>query len=208
MAKQLTFTLDGREIGLDMHKVDRSTLYGYKEALVLDENDEPCELVTLAGDGRTVVGKGGIAMAYLSADGEWRTRSELTPIDLDGNEITPVPSSFDAPIALDRTVDVERYLDHDIRSVYLLEGGEDIESLRAALASGTIFTFPFSYRGGLEADAAFLLAGSDGNVFMTIGRAAAIAYVGLKESAGMAVTAENADMDEGEDEDDFDFGEI
>ena len=203
MAKHLVFNLGEDEIALSMQKVDRTKLYGYKEQLVLDENDDPCELVTLAGDGRTVVGKGGIAMAYVSADGEWATKAELTPIDLDGDEMKPVPASFSAPVVLEETVDVETYLDHDIRSVYLMDCEDDIAPLRKYLDKGTIFTFPFSYRGGLEADAAFLLTGSDGNVFMTIGRAATTAYVGLQESAGMAVTAETADLDE---DDDFDFG--
>lgn len=202
MAKQLVFTLDGEEIALGMQRVDRRKLYGYKETLVLDEDDEPCELATLAGDGRTVVGKGGIAMAYVSADGEWRSKAELTPIDLDGEPISPVASSFDEPIPLGERVSVETYLDHDIRAVYLLESEEDVAPLRAELAKGVIFSFPFSYRGGLEADAAFLLEGGDGKVFMTVGRAAAIAYVGLQESAGMAVTAETADLDD----DDLDFG--
>lgn len=205
MAKELVFLLDGEEIALGMEKVDRSKLYGYKEQLVLDENDEPCELVTLAGDGRTVIGTGGIAMAYLSADGEWCTKADLTPIDLDGNEIQPVPSSFSAPLVLEQTVTVETYLDHDIRSVYRMEAAGDAAALRRILDAGTIFTFPFSYRGGLEADAAFLLAGSDGNLFMTIGRAATTAYVGLQERSGLAVTAETADLDE-DDEDELDFG--
>ena len=121
---------------------------------------------------------------------------------LSGNEIKPVPSSFSAPVVLEETVAAEQYLDHDIRSVYLMESEEDISALRKLLDAGTIFRFDFSYRGGLEADAAFLLAGSDGNVFMTIGRAATTTYVGLQERAGLAVTAETADLDE----DDMDFG--
>ncbi len=207
MAKQLVFRLDDEEIALDMEKVDRSKLYGYKDRLVLDEDGEPCELVTLAGDGRTMVGKGGIAMAYVSADREWCNKADLTPIDLDGEVMRPVPSTFNAPVVLDQTAGIQDYLDHDIRSVYLLTSEDELGALRARLEAGAIFRFDFSYRGGLEADAAFLLTGSDGNVFMAIGRPATTTYVGLQESAGMAAQADSED-DEDEDEDDFGFGVI
>ena len=118
MAKALVFQLDEFSIPLTMKKVDRSKLYGYKEVEVLDENEQRCELATLAEDGRTVIGIGGTAMAYLSVDGDWCERTEIIPINLEGEEISPVPSSFSAPVDLKDTVPMEFYLEHNIRLVY------------------------------------------------------------------------------------------
>lgn len=56
---------------------------------------------------------------------------------------------------------MDEYLSHNIRSVYQLETEDDIGSLVHELEKGTIFSFPYSYRGGLDADAGFLLMGSD-----------------------------------------------
>jgi hypothetical protein len=48
----LVFDIAGKEITCGMAKVDRTKLYGYVDTEVLDENDEICELATLAGMAR------------------------------------------------------------------------------------------------------------------------------------------------------------
>ena len=97
MAKPLVFQLGESKISFAMIKVDRSKLYGFKEIEALDEADEKCDLATLAGDGCTLIGRGGTGLGWLDADGSWCDKSQLTPIDKDGREIEPVPSSFGAP---------------------------------------------------------------------------------------------------------------
>ena len=69
MAKSLVFQFDGANVAFQMNKIDRSKLYGYKELEILDEQGQTCELATLADDGKTIVGRGGISIGYLSADG-------------------------------------------------------------------------------------------------------------------------------------------
>ena len=94
MAKPLTFVHQGVELAVEPDKVDRSKLYGWVDMLVVDEKGRPCELATLASDGQTLIGKGGTALAQLSVDGEWMDKASLTPVDAQGNLITPVKSSF------------------------------------------------------------------------------------------------------------------
>ncbi len=81
-------------------KIDRSKLYGYKEVKVLDEGGNRCELATLADDGRTVVARGGTGLVYVDADGCWSDKVKLKPIDVEGNAIQPVASSFSVLIKL------------------------------------------------------------------------------------------------------------
>lgn len=183
MAKPLVVEFEGRSTNLSLEKIDRTKLYGYVETEVVDEAGKRCELGTLIGDGHSIVGKGGSAIAYLSHDGQWRKKAELRPVDIHGKVITPVKSSFDAPVTLDRQVTIDEYLSHNIHLIYRVEADAENAALMKALRSGTIFQFPFSYRGGVEASAGFLLLGSDGNLFLCVGTRAAIEFVGLAATA-------------------------
>jgi hypothetical protein len=205
MPRQLLFQFGEATFAFEMQKVDRDKLYGFKESEVLDEEGRLCELATLAGDGCTLIGRGGTGIGYRSATGLWCDKKSLKPTDLEGREIQPVPSSFDAPIPLVRTVDVETYLNHNLRSVYVLEAVEGAGPILEELKKGTIFAFAFSYRGGLEADTGFLLTGQDGNVFFAVGSEANLQFVGLGQSQGLIEEEEETEEDS---EDIMDFGMI
>ncbi len=208
MAKPLIFQLGEQDIALNLNKVDRSKLYGFKELDVVDENDEPCELATLADDGRTLIGRGGTGLCWLDTDGRWRNQAELKPVDANGDEMRPVPSSFNAPIRLFDTATPEQLLDHNIRLVYSLStpDGNDIAlELVKELERGTIFMFPYSYRGGLEADTAFLLANEEGEVMLAVGSSIHPSFIGIQ--AAVPVEEEGESADDG-DEDSMDFDMI
>ena len=197
MGKPLVFAYGNANFSFDPTKIDRSDLYGFKEVEVLDEHGQRCELATLADDGKTVVGRGGVTYAYLAPDGAWCDKGGLKPVDLEGREIQPVPSSFSAPVPLVEKASLEEYLSHNVRSVYLMQSDGSPSELLAELRGGTIFKFPYSFRGGLEADAGFLLAGADGNVFLAVASPTKIEFVGLQQAAGMAEEEggeEEADM--------------
>ena len=186
MPRTLTFSLGDNQIDFEMHKVDRSRLYGFKELLVLDENNEPCELNTLAEDGKTLIGKGGTGIGYLDADRNWVEKSDLTAVDLEGNQIDPVPSSFSAPIELGEKADSEDFLNHNIRLIYRLESESLDDELARQLSEGAIFKFPYSFRGGLEADAGFMLHNEAGEIFFLVGDQSSVEYVGLQQAAPTA----------------------
>jgi hypothetical protein len=193
MAKPLIITHQGTSVDLSLEKVDRAKLYGYAETVVQDDAGKPCELGTLASDGHSVVGKGGAALVYLSHDGQWRSKAELKPVDLDGKLIVPVKSSFDAPVELEKTATIDELLSHNVHSIYHLTAESWPASLTKALAAGTIFSFPFSYRGGIEASSGFLLQGADGNSFLLVGTPTAFDFVGLQATAAV-VADESVDV--------------
>jgi hypothetical protein len=203
MAKQLNVQYRGRELHLGLDKVDRARLYGYVDAEVLDETGQPCELATLGGDGNTLIGRGGTALATLSPNGIWREKSALQAVDPEGNLIMPVRSSFDAPMLLEKHASIDDYLAHNIHLVYRLDIDGDATELLDELRGGAIYTFPFSYRGGLEAYAGFLLIGSDGNLFLAAGSTPSFEFVGLNQPAG---AAEEEAAEEDEEDTGFDFG--
>ncbi len=186
MGKPLVFAFGNAHPSFTPVKIERSVLYGFKELEVLDEHDQRCELATLADDGKTVVGHGGVACAYLAPNGAWCDKGSLKPVDVEGREIQPVLSSFGAPVALVETASLEEYLAHNVRSVYLMRDDAAVAELVAELRGGTIFKFPYSFRGGLEADAGFLLAAADGKIYLAVATPAKIEFVGLQQAAGIA----------------------
>jgi hypothetical protein len=211
MAKPLVFEYRGAQVSLGLQKIDRTKLYGYVDTEVVDEAGRACELGTLLGDGHSVVGKGGTGLAYLSSDGLWRKKTELRPVDCDGKPIPTVKSTFDTVVPLSDQATIEDYLSHNIHLIYLLshdqpEGmaPQPIEELVEDLREGTIYRFPFSYRGGVAATVGFLLAGGDGNLFLCIGVPTAIEYVGLKATAAVVVDP----GDEAAEEDAMDFSMV
>ena len=204
MAKPLVFQFAGAELPLAMNKVDRSGLYGFVEMETLDEKGRKCASALLADDGQTLVGPGGTALASLSPDGQWLEKSQLSAVDHEGKKITPVPSSFSAPVPLTKMVTIEEYLSHNIRAIYQLSSEADMGPLLEELTKGTIFAFPYSYRGGLEPDAGFLLLGADGNAFLAVGTPTRMEFVGFDQAGVGAAAEEEAPAEE--DGDEIDFG--
>lgn len=202
MAKPLVFELGGKQIAVSLTKVDRSSLYGYVETEALDDRGRPCTLATLADDGQTLIGPGGTALASLTAEGNWVDRRKLAPVDAEGRRLTPVPSSFAAPLPLEKTASIDEYLSHNVRAVYQLSGDE-IAPLLTELKKGTIYTFPYSFRGGIEPDVGFLLMAADGNAFLAVASPTKIEFVGLQQAA-LATEEEPAE----EEEEELDFGMI
>ena len=202
MPRTLTFSFKNAQIAVSPEKVDRSKLYGFIDVEALDSKGRPCTLATLADDGRTLVGVGGTSFGVLSPDGEWLDKSKLKPVNSEGLPIQPVPSSYAAPVPLEKTATIEEYLSHNIKGVYVINPGEaDASALFAELKKGTIFSFPYSFRGGLEADAGFLLMAADGTPFMAIGQPTSLHFVGLETP----ITIEEDTGEEGEGGDEVDF---
>ncbi len=186
MAKPIRFSFAGQESVFEMHKVDRSRLYGYKELEVLDEHGNACMLTTLAKDGQSLIGKGGTGIGYIDTDGSWCEKDQLNPVDLEGSPITPVASSFASPIELSEQATTELFLDHNIRLIYELDSDQIAPELAERLQDGTVFTFPYSYRGGLEADAGFLMTNSAGEIFFLVGDPCNVEFKGLQQAPATA----------------------
>ena len=183
MAKPLVLSLDGQEFPVKLSKVDREKLYGSVAIEAFDDEGQEVFLRILAADGKTIIDKGGTALATVTEEGTSISRSKLLAVNSDGEELETVPSSFSAPNVLEPAT-VEDYLSHTVKSVYMLDPAEDsdLDYLQSVLSDGGVYKFPFSYRGGLEYDAAFLLA-NKGDVFMIVGQPAVLQFLKLGQAA-------------------------
>lgn len=205
MARKLEFIFGNETFVVEINKVDRTKIYGSVKTETFDAHDKPCDLATLARDGRTIIPMGGTASGYVNPEGIWIDRGDLVPIDRDGNAIKEVPSSFSAPTNLTEEVTIEEFLDHPIRLSYHLSSEGLTEALSKKLADGAIYKFPFSYRGGIYYDPAFLMKDLDGELWMMIGHTSDIEFVGYEQAAICAARAEELGEDDSGDRDSFDF---
>jgi hypothetical protein len=203
----LQLQYNGTAFSCELDKIDRSKLYGYVDNEVLDEQSRPCRLAMLASDGKTLMPSGGVALAYVSPSGLWRDKAELKAVNLEGQPLEPVLSTFKATVDLGQTATAEDVLDHNIRMSYLLSPAGETASfpadLSTALEAGSIFTFPFSYRGGLTADTAFLLRGQEGAIWMLVGKKTQVQLVGFEQTTSLSAEADETTDEESEE---IDFG--
>jgi len=204
MAKQLIFQTGDKENPCDIVRLDRKKLYGWKEVVAIGPDGDECIRVDVDETGSFIIPKGGKALGNLSIDGRWVEKSDLKAVDSEGNPAKRIPSSFDNPIVLDQTVDIETYLDHLIDAVYIISPAEEIkESLIKQIRSADgIFTFPFNYRADYGSRAAFLIE-TKGNLYMLVGTPTGFEFIGMEQMADL-----NVAEDEEEDfslEDDLDF---
>ncbi len=191
MARPLVLSLDGVEYPVSIVKIDREKLYGRIEIEAFDEKGREAELRVLAADGKTLIDKGGTALATVTDKGDSVDRNELVPVDEDDKKIEQVPSSFTVTNNL-KAAKVEDYFQTIVKSVYLVQPFEDadISPLQDALSDEeSLYTFPFSWRGGIEYDAAWLV-GTDGDVFMITGRQVEFPFIRLNQAATLESTEE------------------
>ena len=190
MPRPLVLSLDGREFGVRIVKVDREKLYGKVEIEAFDERGNPAELMVLAADGKTLIDKGGTALTTIDEQGDSVSRADLIAVDEEGEKIETVPSSFNQINVLKRTT-VEGYLSQLVKSVYLLEAEDSADQryLQDHVSTGMIYNFEFSYRGGLEYENAFVL-GNKTDAFMVVGKPADLEFVKLNQAVELDTTEE------------------
>ena len=201
MPRPLILSVDGREFPVQIIKINREDLYGSVEIEAFDEKGKPAELLILAPDGKTLIGKGGTALATLDIKGNSISRTDLSVVGAKGEELPRVESSFDKPNEL-RKADVDDYLSMIVKSVYSIDavGEESIGHLLDLLSDGRVYRFPFSYRGGVEYDDAFVI-GNGKDAFLVIGKQAVMQFAKLGQAAVLEpieedeISADDLDFD-------------
>lgn len=201
MARGLVLSLDGQNYPVFLVKIDREKLYGRVEIEAFDEKGREASLRVLAADGKTLIDKGGTALATINDKGDSVDRPDLIPVNSDGEKIEQVKSSFLEPNILEPAT-VEDYFLQIVKSVYLVlpNEGSNLKDLHDQLSGKRMFTFPFSWRGGVEYDNAFVI-GSGSEVFIVVGKQAEFQFVKLNQAAVLdseeeqEISADDLDFD-------------
>jgi len=201
MPKPLIFKIDSNEYDLEPLKLERKKLYGSSEKIALDANENTCSALSLLPELSMILPKGSTSLGSLDNKGNWIDKSDMKYINEDGSDATLVPSSFDNPIDLHSTISPEYFLEHNITSIYSLQGEENHPSfVKAIQEEKDIFTFEFNYRADYEGDPAFVIE-NEGEIFILVGKKIEFEFLGLEDEGKL----DNEDEETEEVEDEFDF---
>ena len=195
--------LDGEEFAVSIKKIDRDQLYGSVEIEAYDEKGNPASLLILAADGKTLLDRGGTALATVDEKGNSVERNTLKAVSSTGKEIETLDSSFNVTNKL-KKAEVEDYLSQIVKSIYVVDPFDEtvnLSGLTATLSEGAIYKFPFSYRGGgIEADNAFVIGNKD-DAFMIVGKTARFQFAKLNNAVQLdsyeeqEISADDIDFD-------------
>lgn len=197
MARTLTFVLEKKEYSLSPNKLNRKKLYGWKDVVPYDQNNEECRVYSIDESGTFIIPRGGSSLGMIDDQGRWVDKSELTAVDDEANPVEIVPSSFSGPVVLKKTTTIEDFLDHSITSVYSLEG-ECPDFLNAIKATDGLYTFVFNWRDDYEGDPAFIIE-SDGKLYVLVGKRNEFDFLSLPQTGSI----EEIEEEEVEEEIDF-----
>jgi len=196
MAKSIVLTYDGEETTFPFAKLTRDKLYGKRKRVVLDSDDQPCRRAELTIDGSLLLQSGMTAQGYFDEEGVWIPNAALTGLDANGEELPKQASTLG--VAQDLTpIEADELLEVRAQNIYLLDVEGIGEKLKAALAEGQLFRFPFNYRPDYHSETGYLV-GNDEGVFVLIGERSEAAWCELERPADTVFV-------EDDEEDDLDF---
>jgi len=175
-------------------RIDRSKLYGSKKRIAVDVEGHECSTAALTRDGKYILPTGGMAILYLTDEGDVVERNQLQAIDPEGSNGDSEESSPNGAMELGPAVSADEVLEYTIINVYMLEPVSIPSELVAMLASGIIYcqvSSPVSH----NAHQSFLLK-NDLGYFLLLGRRTGFEYIGLDE-ADLSPLDNNDDGDDG-----------
>tara|TARA_Y100000589_G_C27175145_1_gene638397 strand:+ start:1734 stop:2354 length:621 start_codon:yes stop_codon:yes gene_type:complete len=203
MAKSLVFNLHSKQYEFEPLKLERKKLYGWSETIALNNEDEQCITHSLLPEFSMILPSGSTALGNLDESGNWVTKDQLKHVDAEGNAVEIVPSSFSEPVELNDKVSVETLLEHNISSIYSLQGEENNpDFVKEIQNEEQIYSFIFNYRADYEGDPAFVIE-NGGEIFILVGKKIQFEFIGLDDTGEL--DNDTVDSDEQDDGDDFDF---
>lgn len=195
MAKPVILTHNDIASNFQLHKLERSKLYGCKRRIPVDVDGEPCARAALTDDGEVLILSGMAAQGWFDDLGRQVEASEIEAQSSDGIALELVLSTLGLP--LEGPVSPMEVLDLAVSSVYQLTADTIADELAASLTSGEVWRFRFNYRSDFLAETAYLLA-NDAGIFALIGQPATAQYLQLNAIPPVEAA-------EGEDTEDVNF---
>lgn len=155
MPREIRFKIKNKEFTAAIEKVDRRKLYGWTELRAVDDNGNPCSLLSADESGKFIIPLGGTGIGILSESGKWVERSELKTVDEKGKPVGLFESSFNKVNVLQRKISPAEFLDYDITDFYeLTDSSADIMEA----VGNDIYMFEYSYNDSYDPSPAFVMA--------------------------------------------------
>lgn len=161
----MTFKIGKGEYTAAPVKVDRRKLYGWTELMAVDDNGDPCDLLTADESGKYIIPPGGTGIGILSGAGKWVERSELKTVDADGKAATLYSSSFNTTNVLKNKVTPRGFLDYSITDFYELT---EAPAGMLKAVGGDIYLFEYTYNDSYDPSSAFIMVAQN-TLFLLVG---------------------------------------
>lgn len=199
MPREIRFKIKNKEFTAAIEKVDRRKLYGWTELMAVDDNGDPCSLLSADESGKFIIPLGGTGIGILSESGRWVERSELKTVDEKGKIAPLFRSSFGKVNVLRRKISPQEFLDYDITDFYeLTDSSADI--LKAV--GNDIYMFEYSYNDSYDPSPAFVMTA--GNVlFLLVGVKNAFEFLCFGNCETIDDDNDDRLMEEGDEDIDF-----
>ncbi|MCC8146743.1 MAG: hypothetical protein LIO93_09985 [Bacteroidales bacterium] len=199
MPRQLRFKINKKEFSVSPVKVDRRKLYGWTELRAVDDNGDPCQLLTTDESGKYIIPLGGTGIGILSESGTWVERSELKTVDADGKSAPLFESSFNTVNILKKKITPEEFLDYSIKDFYELT---EVPPGIMKEIGNAIFSFPYSYNDSYDPSPAFIMVANN-TLFLLIGVKNVFEYLCFGDCEILDESPGDQLMDKGDEDIDF-----
>lgn len=199
MPREIIFKIKNKEFKANLTKVDRRKLYGWTELMAIDDNGDPCTLLSVDESGKFIIPLGGTGIGIVSQSGKWVERSELKTVNDKGKPVKLFKSSFEKVNILRKEISTSEFLDYDITDIYELT---DITPEMRKAVGTSIYSLEYSYNDSYNPSPAFVMMANN-VLFLLVGVMNAFEF----QCFGNCESVDEDDDDRliEEDEEDIDF---
>ncbi len=194
MARQIILKFNNKDSKFNFKKITRSSLYGSKKRIAIDENKKSCILASIEIKYGTLINSGDASNVHVDNVNNFIDKSEIIGIDNEGNKINRFPSTINVPQVVIKTN--ENYLlDFDCSSLYNLQPDILESDFQEKLNNGDIFNFDFNYYEDFNVEKGVIFK-NDSGYFALIGKEVFNSWIEKSENISEGFeTPEDIDID-------------
>ncbi len=168
MPRLIVLEFKGKESKFNFKKINRSSLYGKKKRVFLDEFNKECISAIIDTSFGLIIHSGDASSVYIDEQKNFINKDDISGIDSKGNVVKRIPSTLNVPQKL-HVINEEYILDFDCSSLYYLEEEVIEKDLQTSLNNGDIYNFDFNYYSDFNVEKGILLKNEKG-YFALVGK--------------------------------------
>ena len=168
MPRFIVLEFKGKESKFNFKKINRSSLYGKKKRVFLDEFNKECISAIIDTSFGLIIHSGDASSVYIDEQKNFINKDDISGIDSKGNVVKRIPSTLNVPQKL-HVINEEYILDFDCSSLYYLEEEVIEKDLQTSLNNGDIYNFDFNYYSDFNVEKGILLKNEKG-YFALVGK--------------------------------------
>lgn len=194
MPRLIVLEFKGKESKFNFKKINRSSLYGKKKRIFLDEFNKECISAIIDTSFGLIIHSGDASSVYIDEQKNFINKDDISGIDSKGNLVKRIPSTLNVPQKL-HVINEEYILDFDCSSLYYLEEEVIEKDLQTSLNNGDIYNFDFNYYSDFNIEKGIILKNEKG-YFALVGKETSHSWSNKEENlAEHFESSEDLDID-------------